>query len=195
MAEFTIGIDIGTTGTKTVLVDIARARIVAQATGEAQLFSEGPGQAEADPAQWLDNVYSGIRAVLAESGVAPDQIAALSTTGMVPAVVPVDTTGAPVRRAMLQNDARATAEITELKNALDADAVLAATGSAVTQQSVGPTALWLQRHEPETWSATSHLVGSYDWVLMALGAPAHVELNWALESGLGTVDGQRFEPM
>lgn len=195
MAEFTIGIDIGTTGTKTVLVDIGRARIVAQATGEAQLFSEGPGQAEADPAQWLDNVYSGIRAVLAESGVAPDQIAALSTTGMVPAVVPVDTTGAPVRRAMLQNDARATAEITELKNTLDADAVLAATGSAVTQQSVGPTALWLQRHEPETWSATSHLVGSYDWVLMALGAPAHVELNWALESGLGTVDGQRFEPM
>ncbi len=195
MPEFTIGIDIGTTGTKTVLVDIGRARIVAQATGEARLYSDAPGRAEADPAQWLDNVHAGIRAVLAESGVSPDRIGALSTTGMVPAVVPVDANGIPVRRAMLQNDARATAEIIELKESLDADTVLRATGSAVTQQSVGPTALWLQRHEPENWRATAALVGSYDWVLMALGAPAHVELNWALESGLGTVDGQRFEPM
>lgn len=195
MPEFTIGIDIGTTGTKTVLVDIHGARIVAQASGEAQLFSDGPGQAEAEPAQWLRNVHDGIRTVLAESGVSPDRIGALSTTGMVPAVVPVDHTGAPVRRAMLQNDARATAEIAELKDALDGEAVLRATGSAVTQQSVGPTALWLQRNEPEIWRTTHHLVGSYDWVLMALGAPAHVELNWAIESGLGTVDGRRFEPM
>ena len=195
MPEFTIGIDIGTTGTKTVLVDIARARIVAQSTQDARLFSDAPGHAEADPTQWLHNVHAGIRAVLAESGVGPDRIAALATTGMVPAVVPVDRDGAPVRRALLQNDARATAEITELRNTLDDDAVLRATGSAITQQSVAPTALWLRRHEPETWSRTAHLVGSYDWVLMALGAPAHVELNWALESGLGTVDGGRFDPM
>lgn len=195
MPEFTIGIDIGTTGTKTVLVDIGRARIVAQATHDARLFSDAPGHAEADPAQWLQNVHAGIRDVLADSGVSPDRIGALSSTGMVPAVVPVDGTGAPVRRALLQNDARATAEITELQHALDDETVLRATGSAVTQQSVGPTALWLQRHEPDTWSRTAHLVGSYDWVLMALGAPAHVELNWALESGLGTVDGERFEPM
>lgn len=195
MPEFTIGIDIGTTGTKTVLVDIGRARIVAQATHDAQLFSDAPGHAEADPAQWLRNVHAGIRDVLAESGVASAQIAALSTTGMVPAVVPVENAGSPVRRALLQNDARATVEIAELNDALDAETVLSATGSAITQQSVGPTALWLQRNEPENWGRTTRLVGSYDWVLMALGADPHVELNWALESGLGTVDGGRFEPM
>lgn len=195
MPEFTIGIDIGTTGTKTVLVDIARARIIAQATHESRLFSDAPGYAEADPAQWLRNVHAGIREVLADAGVGSDRIAALSTTGMVPAVIAVDRDGTPVRRALLQNDARATAEIAELKRTLDDEAVLRATGSAITQQSVAPTALWLQRHEPDHWAATAHLVGSYDWVLMALGAPAHVELNWALESGLGTVDGERYEPM
>lgn len=195
MPEFTIGIDIGTTGTKTVLVDIGRARIVAQATHDAQLFSESPGHAEADPNQWLRNVHAGIRDVLAESGVAAEQIAALATTGMVPAVVPVDRDGTPVRRALLQNDARATAEIAELNGALDAETVLHTTGSAITQQSVAPTAMWLHRHEPDTWSRTARVVGSYDWVLMALGAPAHVELNWALESGLGTVEGGRFDPV
>lgn len=194
MPEFTIGVDIGTTGTKTVLVDVGQARIVAQASSDSRLYADAPGQAEADPAQWLDNVHTGVRAVLAESGVAPERVGALATTGMVPAVVPVDRNGTPVRRAMLQNDARATTQIEQLKNALDVDAV-AATGSAITQQSVAPTAMWLRDHEPETWARTAHLVGSYDWVLMALGARPHVELNWAIESGLATIEAGLFGPM
>lgn len=195
MSQFTIGVDIGTTGTKTVLVDLAAGRIVAQASAESRLFADAPGHAEADPAQWIDNAHSTIRAVLAESGVTPGQVGALSTTGMVPAVVPVDAHGVPVRRALLQNDARATAQIERLREALDAADVLAATGSAITQQSVAPTAMWLRENDPDTWHRTARLVGSYDWVLMALGAGPHVELNWAIESGLGTLDGQRYEPM
>ena len=46
--------------------------------------------------------------------------------------------------------------------------VLARTGSAVTQQSVGPTALWLARHEPEVWRAARTIVGSYDYVAFRL---------------------------
>ncbi|BBY16255.1 FGGY-family carbohydrate kinase [Mycolicibacterium litorale] len=195
MSQFTIGVDIGTTGTKTVLIDVVTARIVAQASRESRLFADAPGHAEADPSQWIGNAHSTIRSVLDESGVAPEQVGALSTTGMVPAVVPVAADSAPVRRALLQNDARATAQIERLRGALDSDDVLAATGSAITQQSVAPTAMWLRENEPETWARTARLVGSYDWVLMALGAAPHVELNWAIESGLGTTDGQRYAPM
>ena len=54
----------------------------------------------------------------------------------------------------------------------------------MSQQSVSPTALWLARNEPSVWGKTKHLVGSYDWLLMKMGAPAHVEKNWAHESGL-----------
>jgi len=195
MPEFTIGVDIGTTGTKTVLVDVDAARIVAQSTGETTLHSDAPGHAEADPWQWLANTHAGIRAVLAESGISPDQVGAVATTGMVPAVVAVDRDGNPMRRAILQNDARATREIDTLKERIDDETVLAATGSAITQQSVAPTALWLRGNEPDCWQRTARLVGSYDWVLMALGAAPHVELNWAIESGLGMLDGGRFDPM
>ncbi|KUI31788.1 carbohydrate kinase [Mycobacterium sp. IS-1496] len=195
MSEFTIGVDVGTTGTKTVLIDVASARIVAQASAESRLFADAPGHAEADPAQWIDNAHSTIRAVLEESGVAAERIGALATTGMVPAVVPVDAHGAPVRRALLQNDARATAQIDRLSEALDPADVLAATGSAITQQSVAPTAMWLRDNDPDSWARTERLVGSYDWVLMALGAGPHVELNWAIESGLAALDGRRYDPM
>lgn len=192
MPKLTLGVDIGTTGTKTVLADVADGRIVAQASSDSVLYAEGSGHAEADPGQWLSNVYRTIAAVVGEAGARAGDIGALATTGMVPAVVAVDAENRPLRRALLQNDARATAEIERLHAATDADAVLATTGSAITQQSVAPTAMWLRDHEPDTWARTRRLVGSYDWILMALGASPHVELNWAIESGLSDLRGAPF---
>ena len=62
--------------------------------------------------------------------------------------------------------------------------MLRRTGSPVTQQSVGPTALWLARNEPEVWAATRTVLGSYDYVVLRLTGNRAVERNWALESGL-----------
>lgn len=55
-----------------------------------------------------------IREVVTRSGVAPEEIAAVATSGMVPAVIPVDAAGNPLRHAILQNDARAHREVTDL---------------------------------------------------------------------------------
>jgi len=188
VTRYTIGVDIGTTGTKTVLLD-STAGIVATATRETALHSPAPGFAEADTAQWYRNTIESIREVMSTAGVSPDAVAAVATSGMVPAVIPVDGAGKPLRHAILQNDARAHAEVAALADALAGVDLVTLTGSALTQQSVAPTLVWLREHEPDVFAAAVHWVGSYDWVLSALGAPAHVEQNWALESGLFTVDG------
>jgi xylulokinase len=184
----TIGIDVGTTGTKTVLFDTTRG-IVAQASRETTLHSPAPGFAEADTGQWLASVVESVREVLSSSGISGEAVAAVAVSGMVPAVVPLDGGGKPLRRAILQNDARAHREVGELALALDGVDLVALTGSALTQQSVAPTTAWLRAHEPDVYDRTAHYVGSYDWVLTALGADLHVEQNWALESGLFTIDG------
>jgi xylulokinase len=188
MTVHTIGIDIGTTGTKTVLFEVSRG-IVAQATRESTLFSPGAGWAEADTGQWLANIVDSVRDVLAQTEIRPDQVRAVSVSGMVPAVIPVDRGGKPLRRAILQNDARAHREVEDLAQPLSGVDLVTLTGSALTQQSVAPTTMWLRAHEPAVYSQTAHYVGSYDWVLSALGADLHVERNWALESGLFTIDG------
>ncbi|ADT99732.1 MULTISPECIES: FGGY-family carbohydrate kinase [Mycolicibacterium] len=188
MSRYTIGVDIGTTGTKTVLLDTTSG-IVATASRETALHSPAPGFAEADTTQWHANVIDSVREVLAHSGVAPDEIGALATSGMVPAVVPIDDAGKPLRRAILQNDARAHREVDDLAGALADVDLVTLTGSALTQQSVAPTTVWLREHEPEVYARTAHWVGSYDWVLSALGADVHVEQNWALESGLFSIVG------
>ena len=183
MASLTLGIDIGSTSTKVVLADPATG-VRAQAAQPVELRSAHPGWAEADPAAWWRNVRALVPAVLAEAGVAATEVAAVACTGMVPAVVAVDKSASPLRPAILQNDARATAEIAELAAALPDVDFTAVTGSALTQQSVAPTLRWLARHEPSVWADTAFVLGSYDWLAAALGAPPRVERNWALESGL-----------
>ena len=178
-----LGIDLGSSGVKAILLDPERG-IVASASHEVDLFSDQPGWAEADTDQWWTAVVSLVPKLLVEANVTKDDVSGIATSGMVPAVVCVNEAGLPLRRAMLQNDARATAEISELRASLAEVDLLRLTGSILSQQSVAPTALWLARNEPKIWAETKHLVGSYDWMLMRMGAPVHVEKNWALESGL-----------
>ncbi len=212
MASLVLGIDVGTTSTKVVLADPDGGGVVAQASEAVALASARAGWAEADPAQWWANICKLVPAVLAAANdagagagagagtgtgagagagtgagagaVTAADIAAVATTGMVPAVILAGSGGIPLRPAILQNDARAVAEIRELAAALPTLDFLHLTGSALTQQSVGPTLLWLARHEPDVWARTRVVQGSYDWLATRLGAAPHVERNWALESGL-----------
>ncbi|GAB2840808.1 FGGY family carbohydrate kinase [Actinocorallia aurea] len=186
-----LGLDIGTTGVKGVALDAERG-IVAEASRRNALVSHRPGWAEADPGEWAANVAE----ILAELAARIDvtRVVGIATTGMVPAVVCLDSSGRPLRNAILQNDARAVAEVAAVREALRDDDVLRHTGSPVTQQSVAPTALWLREHEPEVWARTATVLGSYDSVLVGLGARPHVELNWAIESGLCDLEGKPFAP-
>ncbi|MEX6430617.1 FGGY-family carbohydrate kinase [Ferrimicrobium acidiphilum] len=189
MSKFTIGIDIGTTGTKTILLDVDRG-IVGQANRAASHFSPRSGYSEADASQWLVNVEDSIPEVMAHAHARPEEVVGIAASGMVPAVIPIDIRGNPLRRAILQNDARAIEEVSHLTAALSALDLVSLTGSSLTQQSVAPKAAWLMSHEPDLWAKTAYLVGSYDWLLLALGAEPHVERNWALESGLFTLKSE-----
>ncbi len=176
-----LGIDVGTSATKAALVDPG-GRVVAQAERPAQLRSPQPGWAEEDPGEWWANVCSLCRELCWDLPVGA--VAAVGVSGMVPAVILLDVEGRPLRPSIQQNDARAAAEVEELRRELSGTSVLARTGSSVTQQSVGPTALWLARHEPAAWRDARTVLGSYDYVAFRLTGARGVERNWALESGL-----------
>ncbi len=183
-----LGIDIGSSGTKAVLLHPG-AGLVAVGQRATPLHAPGPAHAEADPADWWAATCSLVPELLRTAGAAAGDVTAVAVAGLVPAVICCDGAGRPLRPAILYNDARAVAEIAELRAELRGVDLVRRTGSALTQQSVGPTLRWLARHEPGTWAATRSLAGSYEWLARALGAPPHVERNWALESGLYELDG------
>lgn len=173
-----LGIDIGTTATKALLLDPERGP-VAEAERRATLRSPQAGWAEEDPDEWWANVCALTRELAAGA-----QVAAVGFSGMVPCVILLDAEGRVLRPSIQQNDARAVEEIGILRARLAGARVLERTGSPITQQSVGPTLLWLAANEPEVWERTRTVLGSYDLMAFRLTGARNVEANWALESGL-----------
>ena len=183
-----LGLDIGTSATKGVLLDPSSG-VLAQAERPMELATPHPTWAEQDTTAWWENVCSLCRE-LGEHG----EIGAVGVSGMVPAIVLLEAAGCPLRPSIQQNDARAAIEVEELRTELAGNRVLERTGSAVTQQSVGPTARWLARHEPALWGQTRTILGSYDYVTFRLTGERGVERNWALESGLYDLETDRWAP-
>jgi xylulokinase len=183
-----LGIDIGTTATKGIVLDPALG-LVAESERPSALYSDQPGWAEEDVDQWWSNVVS-----LCHELVEGRDIAAVGVSGMVPCVILHDAQGRPIRRSIQQNDARAGIEIEELRSRLEGARILERTGSAITQQSVGPTLMWLQRHEPDVWARSLTIAGSYDTIVRMLTGERCVESNWALESGLYDLETGGWAP-
>ena len=196
MGELLLGVDLGTTATKVTLFDPRRGAVAAGAAATPH-HSEHAGWSEADTRDWWRNVCDLVPEVLATAGAKGPDLKGVACTGMVPAVVVLDRRGAVLRRAILQNDARAADEIAELASALEGRGfdMLARTGSALTQQSVAPTWRWLAQREPDVVRQAAAVVGSYDWLAIQLGGELHVEANWALESGLYEMAGQVAGPV
>lgn len=178
-----LGIDIGTTATKVILVDL-KGHILAEVSRPVTLHSPQPNWAEEDPNEWWDNLCHAIPECLAKADRQASQLQAVGVSGMVPTTILVDDEGHPLRRSIQQNDARSHVEIENFKALTDEQAVFLRTGSAITQQSIGPKLLWLSKNQPELLRETKWVMGSYDYVNYRLTGNAGLESNWALESGL-----------
>lgn len=176
-----LGVDVGTTAVKVVLLD-REARPLRTAERPHPLLTPHPGFAEEDPGAWWEGVLGGIREVL--QGVGPGEVRALGVSGMVPALVLHGEDGRVLAPAPLQNDARAVAEIRELRERFGDEWLFARTGATWNQQVVAPKLLWFRRHRPEVWREVRWVSGSYEHIAFRLTGARYQEANWALESGL-----------
>jgi xylulokinase len=186
MPRHVVAIDLGTTATKSMVVD-ERGTVVAERSATSELRSPAPGHAEMDAEAWWTQVCDDVPSLLASAGVDPADVAVVGVSGMVPTLVAVDEAGRPLRPSIQQNDARAVAEIDELRALVD-DPV-GRTGSAITAQSIAPKWMWLARHEPQVVDRARAVLGSYGFVVHRLTGEATAESNWSLESGLRLIDG------
>jgi xylulokinase len=192
MSDFLLGIDIGTTSTKAVVID-SRGNLLAEASRPADLRSPQAGCAEEDPLQWWQNLAAIIPECLDRAGIRAGQIAAVGASGMVPTLILVDADGRVLRPSLQQNDARAIVEIEDQQRQTSAEDILTRTGSAITQQSIGPKLVWLLHHEPDILHHAAWVMGSYDYIAYHLTGAHTVERNWALESGLFDLQRQDWD--
>ena len=161
-----LGIDVGSSGTKGVLVDAA-GRPQAAAEVPHGISRPRPGWAEQDPERdW----WAGLAAVsrrLAEGRAR--RIAAVGVAGLGPCLAPTAADGRPLRPAILYGiDSRAREQIVRLTTALGADAILARCGAQLTSQSVGPKLRWLVDEQPQVWADTRRVFGTSSYLVSRL---------------------------
>jgi xylulokinase len=182
-SRWLLGIDIGTTATKAILLHADKG-ILATAERQSTLQAPHPGWAEADPEEWWTNVARVCRACLKQADIPSGELAGIGVSGMVPTLILLDKSCAVLYPSIQQNDARAFQEIRDLQASTNETEILTRTGSPITQQSIGPKLLWLRRHRPGVIQHAAHLMGAYDFIIHRLTGSFSIERNWALESGL-----------
>jgi xylulokinase len=177
-----IGIDIGTTSTIGILIDLPD-RIVAIASRPVDLISRHPGWAEENPEQWWRNTCEITRELLAIEPALSASLAGIGVAGMVPALVLLDSAGNPLRLSIQQSDGRCAPQVEELAAELDGQKFLRRTGNGINQQLIAAKLRWLAAHEPEIFAQIATAFGSYDYINFRLTGSARIEHNWALEAG------------
>ncbi len=167
MESFVLGIDIGTTSVKAVLVS-AVGRLIDEASASHDLLSPFPGWAEERADCWWQNAQRTIRELIFRNRAAVENIACVGVTGMVPAIVMLDSTGNPIRNTIQQNDARSVKQIGEIAARINQDLLFEQTGGFTNQQHVLPRMLWVRENEPAVFSRLAHVLGSYDYIVYKL---------------------------
>lgn len=169
-ARCTIGVDIGTSSSKGVLVDAA-GEILASATVAHDVARPRTGWVEMDARIWWEEFVSLTRALLAEaSAKALDiEIAAVGVSGMGPCVLLADDADEPVRPAILYGvDTRATRQIERMTAELGVEAITRVGGSTLTTQAGGPKVVWIADEEPEAYATARRLFMPASWLVRHL---------------------------
>ena len=164
-----LGIDIGTSSSKGVLVDLT-GRIIAEHAVTHGFDIPQPGWAEQDAdAVWWRDFCAISRALIAKADIAKDRIAGVAASAIAPTMLPLDENYRPLRPAILYGiDARAGEEIAEMTAALGGDEIFARTGHLLSAQSVGPKVLWYRKHQPELFDRTRKIVSAASYLVFKL---------------------------
>lgn len=146
-------VDVGTSSTKTALW-AEDGHLLAHASYAYPLSRPEPLWAEIDANIWWQAVCSTIQEVLSKSGISPDTIAGVGVDAVGWTMIPVDSTGNPLRPAMIWLDRRAERETAYLKSLPDADRLVNLNANPLDAAYITPKLVWLKNNQREIFDAS-----------------------------------------
>lgn len=165
--NYFIGLDIGTSGTKCVLID-ETPRLIASAGQEYPILTPRPGWAEQEPETWVAAGITAIRQVLRDSAINPHQVAGISLSGQMHSLVVVGADYTPLRPAILWADTRSAAQVTRLTAQIGPENLAKWAGNPLAAGFMLASWAWLQENEPQTAARARLLLLPKDYVRLRL---------------------------
>jgi len=174
---YLLGIDLGTTGVKSLLLD-GDGIVVGTATAGLALSTPRPGWSEQNPADWWEATCVSVRAVLDRTGVAPASIVGIGVSGQMHGAVLLDSAGEPVRPCILWNDQRSAAQCDEITRRAGGRArLLDLVANPALAGFTAPKLLWVREHEPEVWARVATVLLPKDYLVYRLTGELGTEVS------------------
>ena len=183
MSKVFIGIDVGTSSAKAVVISAAGDVLHSEAP-TYRFVTPRPLWSESNPEDWWQACQQSLRGIVEKFGA--QSIAAIGLTGQMHGLVLLDGTGRVLRPCILWNDQRTGAECAELTGRVGAQRVLEITGNPVLPGFTAPKILWVQRHEPELWAKAAHILLPKDYIRYCLSGAFATDVSDA--SGMSLLD-------
>jgi xylulokinase len=163
-----LGIDVGTGGTRAVLIDSC-GRVMGSATAEhAPMSSPRIGWAEQSPEDWWRAACQAIQECLAASATPSSEVSGIGLTGQMHGLVLLDARDRVVRPAILWCDQRTEQECGEITQQVGAARLIELTANPALTGFTLPKIWWVRRHEPEKWARVRSLMLPKDYIRFCL---------------------------
>ncbi len=189
-----LGIDIGTSGTKTLICD-ERGRVLATASSPHDIRSPKPGWSEQDPQQWWSATCKATRAALRKAKLKKTDIGAIGLSGQMHGSVFLGKDGdtKPLRPALLWNDQRTAAQCAAIeKKAGGRKKLINMVGNPALTGFTAPKILWDREHEPRVYEKTRHILLPKDYIRLCMTGQYATEVGDASGTLLLDVKKRRY---
>jgi xylulokinase len=163
-----MGVDIGTGGTRALLVDAGGREVAAVTAPHEDMRMEQPLWAEQRPEDWSQAAVRAIRGALAKAGASGDDVRGVGMSGQMHGLVILDRDNAVIRPALIWCDQRSQPQVDFINAKLGKDKVLEYTANPVLTGFTLPKLLWVRDHEPRQFERVRKMLLPKDYVRFIL---------------------------
>ena len=187
-----LGMDVGTGGTRAVVVDAAGKLIAGASSEHAPFKTAHPGWAEQDPEDWWRAAQEAIRLALAAAPEPRQPIAAIGLTGQMHGAVLLDEAGAVLRPSMIWCDTRTQPECDWLTEKIGYEKLIELTCNPALPNFTVTKILWVKKHQPEIFAKIRHIMCPKDYVRYRLTGEFAIDVQEASGTLLLDVTHRRW---
>ena len=182
---YLLGVDLGTSGTKTVLFD-QQGNTVASALSEYPMYQPQIGWAEQDPEDWYNATVITIKQVIEKSGVDPSEIKAMGIAGQMHGMVLLGSEGEVLRKSIIWCDQRTSLECEQITELVGAERLIEITANPALTGFTASKIMWVKNNQPEIFEKTCKVLLPKDYVRFRLTGVYATEVSDA--SGMQLLD-------
>lgn len=183
--SYLLGIDLGTSATKTVLFDI-EGNVIKTCSIQYPMFQPQNGYAEQDPNDWLNATLNGIKTVIDSSKVNARDIKGVGISGQMHGLVMLDKNGEVLRNSIIWCDQRTGKECAEITEKVGKKRLIEITANPALTGFTASKILWVRNNEPEIYEKTAYILLPKDFIRFKLTGEFATEVSDA--SGMQLLD-------